>query len=85
MSIKGAPELYVLIQIRIIIELIELTVINILDTSRSRLHTAALRTSIHTSVVYKKTCYCYSSLSQAAKKNAWKAWVRGYCPTVAEM
>ena len=45
------------------IELIELTVINILDTSGSRLHTAVVRTSIRTIVVYKKTC----SLSQRPK------------------
>ena len=38
------------------IQLIELTVINILDTSGSRLHTAAVRTRIRTRVVYKRTC-----------------------------
>ena len=63
------------VQIRIIIELIELTVINILDTLGSRLYTAAVRTSIRTSVVYKKTCIVYHRLQ---KKTAWKAWVQGY-------
>ena len=40
----------------LLIELIELTVINILDTLGSHLHTAAVRTSIRTRVVYKNTC-----------------------------